>query len=293
MPPAFLQTARGHINAILTAGKPVPHAPKASTKKPKPTTSATTIKPTELRPDEDEYSYIFVAFTNESESNLYIYTSIDALNFTLLKGPAFEPPGTLIRDPSLHVLRDGTYLLTYTPSWEGRNLSIAKSTDLQNWNFTKSLRIPELNYPDITRTWAPEFFFDPVTEFLHIIVSISKDLNNFRPVYFTLRSYSTDGTEWTGPFEMPGLNEPGCNAIDMFVVYDEKSNFAGWGKCEGPCLTILPDGKTYRIYADCYDDGRYIFADSEDLYNWGQNFELPSGLSGFVRHGTVVRVPTK
>lgn len=70
-------------------------------------------------------------------------------------------------------------------------------------------------------------------------------------------------------------------------------NFSKWGKCEGPCLTILPDGKTYRIYADAYDDGKYIFADSEDLYNWGESYEVPSGLSGFVRHGTVLRVPTK
>ncbi|PPQ70039.1 hypothetical protein CVT24_003806 [Panaeolus cyanescens] len=45
--------------------------------------------------------YIFTAFTSASESNLYVYTSNDATNFSLLKGPAYTPPSGLIRDPSV------------------------------------------------------------------------------------------------------------------------------------------------------------------------------------------------
>jgi len=45
--------------------------------------------------------YIFTAFTGASESNLYVYTSTDATNFSLLKGPAYTPPTGLIRDPSI------------------------------------------------------------------------------------------------------------------------------------------------------------------------------------------------
>lgn len=45
--------------------------------------------------------YVFTAFTSVSESNLYVYTSSDATNFALLKGPAYTPPTGLIRDPSV------------------------------------------------------------------------------------------------------------------------------------------------------------------------------------------------
>lgn len=45
--------------------------------------------------------YVFAVFTDSSESNLYIYTSSDATNFSLLKGPAYTPPTELVRDPSI------------------------------------------------------------------------------------------------------------------------------------------------------------------------------------------------
>ena len=45
--------------------------------------------------------YVFTAFTSKSESNLYVYTSNDGTNFSLLKGSAYTPPSGLIRDPSV------------------------------------------------------------------------------------------------------------------------------------------------------------------------------------------------
>lgn len=45
--------------------------------------------------------YVFTVFTQDSESNMFVYTSDDALNFSLLKGPAYVPPTGIIRDPSL------------------------------------------------------------------------------------------------------------------------------------------------------------------------------------------------
>lgn len=59
--------------------------------------------------------YVFAVFTSTSESNLYIYTSTDATNFALLKGPAYTPPTGLIRDPSIilhtELVREATILL--------------------------------------------------------------------------------------------------------------------------------------------------------------------------------------
>ena len=45
--------------------------------------------------------YVFTAFTQNSESNLYVYTSADATTFSLLAGPTYTPPTGLIRDPSV------------------------------------------------------------------------------------------------------------------------------------------------------------------------------------------------
>lgn len=40
---------------------------------------------------------------------------------------------------------------------------------------------------------------------------------------------------------------------------------------------------------DGFDNQTYVYADSEDLYNWTGPITVGSGLSGFVRHGTVLR----
>jgi hypothetical protein len=63
-------------------------------------------------------------------------------------------------------------------------------------------------------------------------------------------------------------------------------NFAGFGRAEGPCITTLENGM-YRLFADGYDSGKYIYSDSWDLYTWSTYQEVPGGLSGFIRHGTV------
>lgn len=47
--------------------------------------------------------YIFTAFTQNSESNLYVYTSDNAGTFNLLAGPTYTPASGLIRDPSVHL----------------------------------------------------------------------------------------------------------------------------------------------------------------------------------------------
>ncbi len=50
--------------------------------------------------------YTMTAFTNSSESNMYVYESPDGTGFNLLKGPAYTPPSGLIRDPSIFFFND-------------------------------------------------------------------------------------------------------------------------------------------------------------------------------------------
>ena len=46
--------------------------------------------------------YLMTAFTNSSESNMYVYDSPNASAFTLVRANAYTPPSGLIRDPSVH-----------------------------------------------------------------------------------------------------------------------------------------------------------------------------------------------
>ncbi|MFJ8635607.1 hypothetical protein [Streptomyces sp. NPDC093568] len=73
--------------------------------------------------------YTMTAFTNSSESSMYVYDSPDATGFTLQKGPAYTPPSGLIRDPSIFKHTDGFYYITYTTNWTGNTIGFARSTD--------------------------------------------------------------------------------------------------------------------------------------------------------------------
>ncbi|KAJ3506863.1 hypothetical protein NLJ89_g6632 [Agrocybe chaxingu] len=232
--------------------------------------------------------YVFTAFTTASESNLFVYTSDDGTSFTLLKGPTYTPPSGLIRDPSVILHTEAT-------------ISTASSV------------ITPVN------TWAPEFFKDPRTGQINIIVSLSTgSYGPFLPYVFTARDSSL--TSWSGPVVMSGISNAGLGYIDTFPVFFnnqyhifakaetngkktiehavassltgpysfvQTGNFAGWGQAEGPSITVLPNGR-FRLYADGYSSGRYIYSDSSDLYNWSAYQTIPS-LSGTVRHGTVLK----
>lgn len=93
--------------------------------------------------------------------------------------------------------------------------------------------------------------------------------------------------EQTGKFLYYSSVKPPGNGIDI-----RTGNFASWGRAEGPCITTIGsvaggDFK-YRLFADGYDSGKYIYSDSTDLYTWSAFNEVPNGLSGYIRHGTVL-----
>ncbi|WP_083886638.1 family 43 glycosylhydrolase [Actinoalloteichus spitiensis] len=255
--------------------------------------------------------YVFTAFTNDSESNMYVYESADATTFTLLHGPAYEPPTGLVRDPS--VIRHGDrWIVAHTTGWETGDFALAVSDDLAEWRHHTTV---EVGAGWVRNTWAPEFFRDPATGRWHVVVSLSTDsYGPFRPHLFTAED--AELTRWSGPVELAGI---GPNHIDTFLVHHageyhafaknetdkvvehavapaltgpyrfvDTGDFAGWGRVEGPALTVLPDGR-YRIYLDGYTTSRYVYSDSADLRTWTPPRELPGGLSGFVRHGSVFR----
>ncbi len=256
--------------------------------------------------------YLMTAFTNSSESNMYVYDSANATNFTQVRANAYTPPSGLIRDPSVIRHTDGYYYIVYTTNWTGDTIGFARSADYVNWTFLRNVRVG-LN-GSTGSTWAPEWFKDSDGS-VHVIFSASTagTAGQFRP--YRITATNSDLSAWTSP---TALGIP-ANFIDSFVVksgntyhnflknettkYIEHAtatslngpwtfvatgNWAGWGAgLEGPAVVRLPDGR-WRIYFDQYGQKRYFYADSSNLNTFGGKVELP-GLSGVARHFTVLR----
>ncbi|KOV85306.1 glycoside hydrolase family 43 protein [Nocardia sp. NRRL S-836] len=256
--------------------------------------------------------YLMTAFTNSSESNMYVYDSANATNFTQVRANAYTPPTGLIRDPSVLRHTDGYYYIVYTTNWTGDTIGFARSADYVTWTFLRNVRVG-LN-GSTGSTWAPEWFKDSDGS-VHVIFSASSTgtAGQFRP--YRITATNADLSAWTSPV---ALGIP-ANYIDSHVVkvggtyhnflknetskYVEHAtatslngpwtfvgtgDWAGWGSgLEGPALVRLPDGR-WRIYFDQYGQHRYFYADSTNLTSFGGKVELP-GLSGVARHFTVLR----
>jgi hypothetical protein len=261
--------------------------------------------------------YIFAVFKGDStdQEKLSIYTSADGLNFKLLADTGYGGPTGVLRDPSIMRHRDGKYYVAHTlQSWDTRSaaFAIASSVDLVKWT---SVATVDAQVADVAHTWAPEWFKDSDGS-INLIVNIDTSAAewSFRAYKFT----ATDDTltKWGGPTTI-GI---GPNYIDTFIVrsgstyhafsknettkYIEhataaslngpwtwvgKDDWAGWGSGkEGPALFQLASGE-WRIVMDKYSGGGCLHASSSDLNKWSATSEIPGGLSGVVRHGTVLR----
>jgi hypothetical protein len=262
--------------------------------------------------------YVFAAFKGDSAENekLSIYTSSDGLNFALLSNTGYSGPTGVLRDPSLMKHSDGQYYVAYTVySWdtESTSFAIAKSPDLTHWTFLVSV---PAQVTGAKHTWAPEWFKDSDGS-THVIVSVDSPEWDFKPYLYT----ATDDTlsRWGAPQPL-GF---GPNYIDTFIVtvdstyhafvknettkYIEHAtasslrgpwtfvganDWAGFGSGkEGPALFRLDNG-SWRMFLDCYSGCGYLYTTSSDLIKWSATATVPGGLSGTVRHGTVLREET-
>jgi hypothetical protein len=258
--------------------------------------------------------YVFTTFRGDAaaDEKLSVYTSSNGLDFELLSNTGYAGPTGVLRDPSILKHTDGKYYVAYTlQSWTTASMSfgIATSTDLESWTFL--VEVPA-GVSGEHFTWAPEWFKD--TDGVHLIVNIDEGSSQFRAYDF--KATSADLKSWDAPVTL-GI---GPNNIDTFVVksgatyhafsknettkYIEhatassfhgpwtwvgKNDWAGWGSGkEGIALFQLDDG-TWRMFLDCYGGCGFLYADSDDLDVWTATKTVPGGLSGTVRHGTVLR----
>lgn len=267
----------------------------------------------------DAYGYVFSTFKGDDAAGmkLSIYTSADALNFTLLADTGFGGPVGYLRDPSIMKYIDGKYYVAYTDppadSCCGKedHFSIAWSTDLTNWT---NLTTVSAGVPGVAHTWAPEWFVEGSTVYVTANIDTLNTDSDFKPYLFTAQDATL--TSWSGPVAL-GF---GPNYIDSFVLkvgatyhafaknettrYCEHAtassltgpwtfvgtgNWAGWGSgMEGPAVVQLDDG-TWRIFMDGQGSVPFVTATSPDLSAWSAWVALPDGLGSVVRHGTVIR----
>ncbi|MEU8899937.1 glycoside hydrolase family 43 protein [Nocardia sp. NPDC048505] len=236
--------------------------------------------------------------------------------------PATDPTdrGSLLRDPSLFRHEDGSYYVVHTTAWDGNSLGFARSDDLLTWTHLYDYEVP---IPDVRHAWAPEWFRDPSGR-IAVLVSLNTGAG-FTPHVMT--AADPELRTWTTPTPLAGLNpNPGTELgyIDTTVVhhlgryyafvkneqtkfvelavadqldgpytFEQTGDWAGWGgPREGQCVIPLPNGG-WRIFLDAYnlDDptqGSYLYSDSyADFTGWTRPEPLP-GVSGFIRHGTVL-----
>jgi beta-galactosidase GanA len=256
------------------------------------------------------------AFNATGENELSIFSSYDGATFTSTASETYTPATGLLRDPSIMQMPDGTYYVAYTTGWNGTTFGIAKSRDLKHWDHVADV---DIGLAGVTNVWAPEWFRDGDGG-VSIVVSLSTAGKTGPFAAYALKATDVAAGKFAAPVAMAGL---GGNHIDTFPVKDgdtyyaftknettktielasakaltgpwtiEKTgNWAGWGDwIEGPAVVRLPDGG-WRIYFDDYRTKTYWYSDSHDGFKtWSPKQEL-GGVSGAVRHFTVIAQPT-
>ena len=260
--------------------------------------------------------YVFTTFTGDAadKQRLSVYTSSDGLNFKALGNETYAGPTGVLRDPTIMKHSDGRYYIAYTlQSWTTNSTSfaLASSTDLRKWTFVKE--VPS-GIPNTRMTWAPEWFKDGDSIYLLVNIDTTNPQNAFRTYAFKAKDDTL--LTWDAPVPI-GI---GPNYIDTFVVKqgttyhaftkDESTKFiehatasaltgpwqfigkrdwAGWGEGkEGIGLFQLDNGD-WRMFLDCYGNCGFLYSTSKDLMQWSSTNTVPGGLSGVVRHGTVLR----
>lgn len=261
-------------------------------------------------------TFIYATFTDDTGPGmkLKIYTSTDAVNYTLLQNTGF--PSGYLRDPSIMKWTDGKYYVAYTNPQTAsccgpeNHFSIASSPDLKTW--TAVTTVPA-GVTGAVHVWAPEWYIEGgVARVIANIDTLNND-SDFKPYIYTAQNSAL--TLWSGPTDM----NIGKNHIDTFMVKSGSTyhvftkdetpryivhatsssmtgpwtwvgtgNWAGWGSgLEGPTIVQLDNG-TWRMYLDPQSAAGYRYADSSNLNTWSALVTLPGAGSAF-RHGTAIR----
>lgn len=269
--------------------------------------------------------YLFSYFTGNGEDGLHFAASRDGLNWKSLRGDkSFLAPtigGKLMRDPSLVRGPDGFYHLVWTTGWWDNGFGYARSKDLITWSEQKYVPVNR-EVAGAKNTWAPDLFYDAKSKQYAIVFATTipgrfpetdkGGDHNHRQYWVLTKDFET--------FSKPELAfDPGHNCIDATIfaagdgltmifkderpggkrLHAARASALGesWSKPGPPILsrdwvegpTVLRVANAWLLYFDCYQQGRYGAARSDDGLNWTdvtEQLHMPKG----VRHGTAFEV---
>ncbi len=260
--------------------------------------------------------YTMTAFRADDDTMLAVYESVDGTWFTPVAEHAYTPSAGVVRDPSVLRHTDGWYYLTYTMAGDATSIGMARSRNRIRW--TELAPVPMLVPGRLEGAWAPEWYVDAAGR-VGIVVSLTWG-HGFTPHLLVALGAGLD--VWSPPVPLLGVGPCGAGSLGYidtelvrfggqvyaFVKNEDtklvelavadhpigpycfvaKGDWAGWGgPREGQSVVVLPDGGQ-RIYLDAYTEGRYLYSDSYDGFRtWSAPAELP-GLSGVIRHCTVL-----
>jgi len=259
--------------------------------------------------------YIFATFTGDNAAGmkLRIYTSSDAVNYTLYSDTGYSgPAGCALRDPSIMKYSDGKYYVVFTappynkPYANQSFVGLAWSTDLKTWHTMPN--ISTAGIPGVKVSWAPEWVVDG-SNTPKFIVNCSSASSNLRPYLYT--AASSDLTKWSGPMDI-GIgstyldtqvlkvgNTWHCFTKSSRLRHATAPNITGpwtwlpdrpdWANLEGPCAVRLTDGSWVMYVDPMHDVAQYMT--SPDMTHWSPLIYLP-GPGNVIRHGTVIRDDT-
>lgn len=273
--------------------------------------------------------YLFSYFTGNGEDGLHLAYSTDGYVWNALNdGKSLLTPTAgkdkLMRDPSIIEGRDGLFHMVWTVSWAEQGIGYSSSKDLVSWSKQRYLPVME-GHPGTRNCWAPELFYDEVTERYMIVwastipgkFSVGDDQKyNHRLYYVTTADFKTfsptrlfydhgfsvidaaiakEGDDYVmflkDETDVPHNPEKNIR-ISTSTTADGPYTRAGepitgdyWA--EGPS-PIKINGKWF-VYFDKYMEHEYGLVTSPDLKNWddeSHKLSMPEG----IRHGTAFEV---
>jgi hypothetical protein len=277
-----------------------------------------------------EKVWLLSYFTKNGEDGLHLACSSDGLSWKPLKdGKSFlEPPenvGKLIRDPSIVRAPDGIFHLVWTGSWNGKTIGYASSKDLIEWTDKRSIPVME-HEPTTRNSWAPELFYDDVSQTFYIIWSSTitgkfTETAGSSETDYNHRLYYTATKDFKTFAETKPYWNPGHNVIDAFLAKDGKQYLLFYKDetlkpeakknillaigtspvgafevqgvishmnwVEGP--TALKKGDEWFVYYDCYTKHHFGAIRSRGLKNW-ENITDKVSFPPDARHGTTFEI---
>jgi hypothetical protein len=252
------------------------------------------------------YPYIFSCFDDDNThlSDLMIYTSKDALNWTLLYDTGYLGPTGFMRDPSIMRYTDGKYYVAFTTPptlaccGDEQSFSIGSSSNLKDW--TTIATVP-CGVAGTKNTWSPEWFVDTDGS-VHLTATLDLSIYHYEPTDATL-------TKWGPPTAMNISGTLDAQVLKIGSTYHmilpnrhgTAPSFNGpwtWNNnllppaCkEGPAMVHI-SGDTWRYYCDDGGNGHESTSLTTDLFqSWSPLVTLPV-VGNNMSQGTVIRGDT-